>query len=129
MNIEKETLKALAAEPNATAETIGKGLGISASQLYYEFKKDPSLKEAYEEGRRLGREAGGGQPRTRAVKEKGLASTPPRNGNAKSGPTKVPTERFADLLLKAWLEFEHIHIYGEGSEHFQELREQIAGLR
>jgi hypothetical protein len=53
MAVDKEKLRELASDPEATSASIAQALGVNS--LYYEFQKDPTLKPIYEEERAVAR--------------------------------------------------------------------------
>jgi len=84
MAIDKNQLKELASDPKQTSASIAEALGVS--NLYYEFQKDQSLKQIYDEGRAAARDAekDAGKQTTGSTKRasskrstKGLTTTPP----------------------------------------------------
>jgi len=124
VTIDKDKLRELASDGSNATSDISEGLGLGAPHnLYYHLNKDAELKKIFEDGR-----ASVGKPRAKAGIGKGggkkgskRTPAPPRNSNAKGGVNK-------DLLAKLLLEFDHVDVYGSVSEHFAELRDQLAAL-
>jgi len=119
--IDRDELRRLASEPGSTLKSVCAALGVHYSTLYTKLKTDAELKEIWEEARLAEKEARGGQPSVRTSRKGGKkkssnSSAPPRNGNAKA---------HKDLFAKLALEFDHITLYGEVSEHFDELRDAV----
>jgi len=137
--IDAEQLRTLASDPKNGIKEICAGLGMSDPTFYQQLNRHPDLKQIYQEARdqvRAARNGGEGtsqrasgrKPKTTKRKSsKGKStksanrSTPPRNGNAKAD--------LKDLLSKLRLEFEHIAVYEEVSEHFDELRDELAATK
>lgn len=123
MTIDKELLRELASDPNNGVKEIVAGLGMSDPTFYQHLSHDPDLKQIYDDARAAAREAKGQQPKSakaKGRKKRATSNTPPRNGGAKAS--------HKDLFNKLRLEFDHIDVYGSTSEHFDELREQVAAL-
>lgn len=123
-DIDRDKLRQLAADGTNTTADISEKLGLGGPHnLHYHLNKDADLKRIFEEGR----EAAGklrarpGEKSSAKKKSSKKSAAPPRNGNAKGGVSN-------DLLRKLILEFNHIDVYGEVSEHFDEIRQEMGAL-
>lgn len=125
--IDKDKLRELAADPNAKTKDIFKGLGFNNYATFaYQLNKDPDAKRVFEETRSAAKINGGGgvkasakKPRRRSQKRAAKRSAPPRKSNAKGNISD-------ELLRKIRHEFEHIALYEAISDHFEELRQELA---
>jgi hypothetical protein len=123
MTIDRDKLKELASDPKQNADSISKALGLGkVHNLYYELQKDPALKTLYHDARVEAKNASPAKtdkpPRKQSAKK---SRTPPRNGHANGRPSE-------ELLKKIAAEFSFIDAWGEVSEHFSELRDQLTAL-
>lgn len=121
-HINKEALRALASDPKQNGASISTALGLGkVHNLYYEINKDPELKTIYNEGRAaLKGQRGGKAMKRETAPQRRSSSTPPRKQNANG------KGRVTDLLLrKIAHEFEHIKIYEEVSERFDEIASEL----
>jgi hypothetical protein len=122
MTIDREMLRTLASDPKHNGESISAALGLGKiHNLYYEINKDADLKTIYSEGRAAAKAQRGGTAKREAAPKprRRSSSTPPKtNANGKG--------RITDLLLRKIVhEFEHIKIYEEVSERFDEIAAEL----
>ena len=121
--IDKNKLRELANDSTQTSESISQALGLGAvHNLYYNLGLDPELKAIFKEGRdavRASRNASKSSKKT-APRKPSTSTPPPRksNTNGKSGVSEL-------LLRKIAHEFEHIKIYEEISERFDEIATEL----
>ena len=122
--IDKSKLKELTEDPNSTSVSIWEGLGFNnSSAFYYQLNRDVEAL-AIVNGWRAAR-AGGGDGKTsaraprKAGKRTAKRSAPPRKQSAKGSVS-------AELLRKIRHEFEHIALYEQISDHFEEVSRELA---
>jgi hypothetical protein len=121
--MDKDKLRELLADANATTESIYSGLGYNnEAALYYHLKKDPEAKALFSEWRALHRRSGSGKGASKRppAGKRAKAVAPPRNGHANG----ISNE----LLRKLKHEFEHISLYDSKTEFFDEIVEELKAL-
>lgn len=128
MTIDKDRLRELASDPKNKAKDIRDALGFkNDAALHYQLNKDEEAKRIYAD-RASAKSAGDGKGKAsarkprRSSKQATTRATPPRNGRAK--------ERISDdLLRRIKHEFEHISIYQQVSEFFDEVAGKVAAIK
>lgn len=94
MDINKEELAQLAADPNLTAKAIIEKLGLNNyAALDYQMNKHPELRAVYKEGREAAAKASG-KP-MRSTKTTASPRAPRASSSAPPPATRVPTARAA----------------------------------
>ncbi|HKO43376.1 MAG TPA: hypothetical protein VJU84_08800 [Pyrinomonadaceae bacterium] len=130
--IDKDRLRELARNPSNGVKEIVAGLGMSDPTFYQQLDRHPELKKIYQEARdevRAARNGGSGDGTTDRPTSKRRYSkraTKAKRASRDTPPARdIPKQNHKDLFRKLRLEFDHIETYGEVSEHFSELREQL----
>lgn len=113
--IDPDRLRALASDPANKVKDICAGLGIADPTMYQQFAKHPELKQIFTEARAAAKAARNGATATRKP------LPPPRKGRAAK-------QIDSDLARKLLVEFELIDLYGETTERFDDLKEQLRKL-
>jgi hypothetical protein len=129
MDIDK--LRELAADPRNKAKDIRDALGFNNdAALHYELNKDPEAKKIYSE--RASKSGGGGDDGGKASARKPRQTSararkslpPPNNRRATNGNGRISDE----LLRKVKVEVELIALYGEKSDHFDEIADELRAV-